>query len=370
MIARAALVLLAATCAGLAWVAAAGPEVELSPEFAASIGWRQDWTDERALDEAVREAATPADLAARVSEAVARGDAVDATLWVAVADGAAMRLPEAARRDAAALAAEQESVWAQIESFAGGYVTGEAEDLPGFFGALASDLTVVGDLRDLGREGGAMIAGREYSEFILGLSVVGVAATTATVATGGGGAAVRFGVSLAKFAKRTGALTAGFAARLLRLTDEAVDLPAFKALLRRLDLNDVDGSLEAIRAYARGVRQAEIFRVLGRLDEIRANAGAAETLRLMKRIERVEDVDDLADLSKAAGKRTRGIVELTGKASLRALKYGAKLAALILDFLWALLSWIAALVAPLLWRAARFAAGGETRAERARLSGR
>lgn len=72
--------------------------------------------------------------------------------------------------------------------------------------AQSSDLTVYGDLRDILGEGGKMLA--RMSEFILGLSVVGLAATVGTVATGGGGVVVKAGISLVNFAKRAGHMTA------------------------------------------------------------------------------------------------------------------------------------------------------------------
>jgi hypothetical protein len=66
--------------------------------------------------------------------------------------------------------------------FGEGFVTGKGDSTAGIAGAVTSDLTVIGDLRDIALEGGKMIAGEEYSELILGLSVVGIGVTAATIA--------------------------------------------------------------------------------------------------------------------------------------------------------------------------------------------
>lgn len=357
MILRAALLLLALTAAAAAWVWAADPEVTIDPATAGFIGWQAGKTDAEIVREAVREAATPAALSARIEDAVTRADAADAAMYLAIADDAGFAVAPGLRARAQAVIEGDQSFWAQAGDFFDGFIRGSSDSLPGFFGAVASDFTVVGDVRDIGLEGGKMVAGEPYSEFILGLSVVGLAATTATVATGGGGAIVKAGVSFLKFAKRAGHLTAEFAARLTRLSSDAVDLPAFKQVLRRLDVTDFDGSMKAITDYAAKVQSAEIFRVIGSLEEMRAAAGTPEAIRLLKRIQTVENLDDLRDLSKVTGKRTRGIVELTAKSSLRAFKYTVKALRLALEYLWALLTWLAALILPVLWRIVKIAGG-------------
>ena len=52
--------------------------------------------------------------------------------------------------------------------FGEGFVTGQGDTNAGLAGAVSSDLTVVGDVRDIAAEGTKMLAGEEYSELILG----------------------------------------------------------------------------------------------------------------------------------------------------------------------------------------------------------
>lgn len=345
MLGRLAFFLLLGTLGVCAGALAFGWQIELDPATADRFGWREGMSDE----EIVR-----ADLAFHVNDrratealqdAVDRKDAEDAAVYLAIADDLGVPLAGALRAAAMGLEAREASAETQLADYASGFLTGEGDTIAGLAGAISGDLTVYGDLRDIVKEGGKMLAGEEYSELLLGLSVVGIAATTATVATGGGGVVARAGISFVKFAGRTGAMTASFAARLLKLTGEAVDMKAFRRMLAGINLTDPVSSWRAVETFAAGVKGARIVKVMGRLEEIRAAVGTAEALRLMKRMNRIEDVDDIHALVKVSGKRARGIMELTGKASLRAIKYVTNVLQIFLHYMLGFLLWIGALVA-------------------------
>ena len=350
MLGRLAFFLLLATLGLGAAALAFDWRVTLPPALADAIGWRAGMSDEEIVDADTRWYLTDARAARLVSDAVAREDAGDATLYLDIARK--LDIPLAGGLEAAALALEarEDSLETQFADYLAGFLTGEGETLAGLGGAITSDLTVYGDIRDIVVEGGKMIAGEEYSELILGLSAVGLAATVGTVATGGGGIVVKAGLSFVKYAKRTGHLTAAFAARLLHLADEAVDMPALKRALREINLADPVGSWAALTKYARTVKGARIFDLLGKMEDIRAAVGTTEALRILKRVETVEEIDDLHGLAKVAGKRTRGVMELTGKASLRAIKYTANVLQILVEYVWALVLWIAGLLAAIVLR--------------------
>lgn len=350
MLGRLAFFLLLATLGLGAAALAFDWRVTLPSALADAIGWRAGMSDEEIVDADTRWYLTDARAARLVSDAVAREDAGDATLYLDIARK--LDIPLAGGLEAAALALEarEDSLETQFADYLAGFLTGEGETLAGLGGAITSDLTVYGDIRDIVVEGGKMIAGEEYSELILGLSAVGLAATVGTVATGGGGIVVKAGLSFVKYAKRTGHLTAAFAARLLHLADEAVDMPALKRALREINLADPVGSWAALTKYARTVKGARIFDLLGKMEDIRAAVGTTEALRILKRVETVEEIDDLHGLAKVAGKRTRGVMELTGKASLRAIKYTANVLQILVEYVWALVLWIAGLLAAIVLR--------------------
>ncbi len=350
MIGRLAFFLLLGTLALVALALVYDWRITLPEELADATGWRAGMSDEQIVDADTRFYLNDQHANTLMKDAVAREDAGDAMVWLETARKLGIPLAGGLEAAAYAVQAREDSLETQFADFLEGFVTGRGDSVAGLGGAITGDLTVYGDVRDIAIEGGKMLAGEEYSELILGLSAVGIAATAGTVATGGGGMVVKAGLSVFKFAKRAGHMTAAFAARLTRLADDAVDMPAFKRFLREVNLTDPDASWTALSKYARGVRGARIFEVMGKMEDIRAAVGTTEALRILKRVNTLEELDDLHGLAKVAGKRTRGVMMLTGKASLRAIKYTANLVQIFIEYVWALIVWVATLLAAIAFR--------------------
>lgn len=362
MIGRLAFFLLLATLALGVCALAFDWRVTIPEDIADAIGWRKGLSDAEIVDADLAWYMNDDKIAGRVADAVARDDAADTMLYLDIARKAGIPLAGGLEAAAYAVQAREQSFDEQLSDYVSGFVTGQGDSLAGLGGAITSDLTVYGDLRDITLEGGRMLAGEDYSPFILGLSAVGIAATAGTVATGGGGVVVKAGVSFVKFARRAGHMSAGFAARLLRLSEDAIDLPGLKGVLKTLDLADPAGSWTRLSKYLGEVKDARIFKVLGKLEEIRAEVGTTEALRLLKRMDRIEDVDEIHTIAKAAGKRTRGVMELTGKSTFRAIKYTANVVQILFEYVWGLILWIGGLLAAIAlrvaisaWRLTRFA---------------
>lgn len=362
MIGRLAFFLLLATLALGVCALAFDWRVTIPEDIADAIGWRKGLSDAEIVDADLAWYMNDDKIAGRVADAVARDDAADTMLYLDIARKAGIPLAGGLEAAAYAVQAREQSFDEQLSDYVSGFVTGQGDSLAGLGGAITSDLTVYGDLRDITLEGGRMLAGEDYSPFILGLSAVGIAATAGTVATGGGGVVVKAGVSFVKFARRAGHMSAGFAARLLRLSEDAIDLSGLKGVLRTLDLADPAGSWTRLSKYLGEVKDARIFKVLGKLEEIRAEVGTTEALRLLKRMDKIEDVDEIHTIAKAAGKRTRGVMELTGKSTFRAIKYTANVVQILFEYVWGLILWIGGLLAAIAlrvaisaWRLTRFA---------------
>lgn len=282
------------------------------------------------------------DLSHRIDRALDEGLYDDAVMYADIADymGVAIEPGTGAR-----LAQEKtlgRTVARNTGSFLEGFVSGEGNDTASFMGALTSDLTVVGDVRDIGSEGTKLINGEEYSQLILGLSVVGLAATTATVATGGGALPARIGVSLLKISKKAGTLTVRFTREMARLLGEAVNFEKFRSMLKGINLADSSATRHAVIDYAGGVSTAKLAPVLADVAALQKSVGPAETVRLMKYVEKTDDLAHLSKMSGKLGKKTRGIAELTGKTSLRAFKTVANLILWALGWGWAFLAAIGA----------------------------
>ncbi len=123
----------------------------------------------------------------------------------------ALELAEAG--DCPAVLAEAQARWhaplATLERCATGVWTGVGEDAAGIACAVASDLLIFGDVRDLSRQGIAWGRGETTDPLLIGLSTAGIVLTFAPH--------VGVGNALLKTARRAGSLTRGLADRLLTL---------------------------------------------------------------------------------------------------------------------------------------------------------
>jgi hypothetical protein len=308
---------------------------------------------EKAVQADLAAASSPSLINQKIVAALERDDIDEADMYVEIARFMSYELPPETLTkldDAHALSA---TVVRNTWEFGEGFATGSADTNAGLAGAVASDLTVVGDVRDIAAEGTKYLRGEPYSELILGLSVVGIGVTAATIATGGGGVIVKAGVSLMKAARRTNRLTSEFATALTKLSNEAVNMPLLRQTLRSTDLTDLKRTQDVFTAYGRNVRASRIVPVLSRLGELNAAVGPAETVRLMRFVKTTENLDDVAGMTKRFGIKSRGIIELTGKAALRSFKTSFKLIEWVAEGLYGLITWLAALIAMVLMRGVR-----------------
>ncbi|MFZ3033441.1 MAG: hypothetical protein WA138_05465 [Parvibaculum sp.] len=283
-----------------------------------------------------------ADLSRRIDTALDQGSYDDAVMYADIAKYADMQI-ETGTADR--LKEEQgvtRSVARNTGNFFEGFITGEGSDTASFAGAITSDLTVVGDVRDIGTEGSKLVQGQDYSKFILGLSVVGLAATTATIATGGGALPARIGVSLLKVAKKADTLTVEFTRDLTRLLNEAVNFEKLGGTLKTIDLTDSAATRRAVTEYANGISMAKITPALGDIAALEKSVGPAETVRLLKYVDNGEDLARITRMSGKLGPKTRGIIDITGKTSLRAFKTVANLVLWAIGWGWWILATIGA----------------------------
>lgn len=308
----------------------------MDPSFGLSI--------EEAVQLDLRQTTSTEDLSTRINSALDEDDFDSALMYTEIAEFAGFSLtPEAAdaMHQATGITA---TVVRNTTDVISGFVTGDATSLAGLGGAVASDLTVVGDVRDISDQAPRMMAGEPYNELILGLSVVGVGITGATVATGGGGLPGRVAVSLLKVAAKTGSLTVDFSRTLTRMVGDAVNFPGLRETLRSVRLSDSAATREAVTAYARSINTAELAPVVARMNDLRVNAGASESVRLMRFVRSTDDLDDIANMSAALGRKTRGIAEITGKTSLRAFRTTLRIVEFIIKNIIAFLSWLGSMV--------------------------
>jgi hypothetical protein len=140
-------------------------------------------------------------LCGRYGEALALAD--EALAWTS---GPAR---EALLAEARTVRAEHESIWRRIRDAGLGALSGRADTLEGLLGAVAADMLIVGDVRDLLIEGGKLALDGESDELVLALSGAGLITTLAPE--------IDWVPSLMKAAKRAGTMRETLGTRLISL---------------------------------------------------------------------------------------------------------------------------------------------------------
>lgn len=209
--------------------------------------------------------------------------------------------------------------------------------------AVPFELSPLGDANALRRAAVAWMEGAEVDALDASLALVGLAATGAVLATGGGSATVKAGAGLLRTARRMGSVSPALAAH-LSVPVRWASVPPF---LRGA------APLEAVTDTAR-LRVAA--GIAADMERVRARTSAAEALRLARLVDTPEDAARLARVAEAMGPRTTRTLAVLGKgrafrATLRLSRAAAAAALLI----WLTIVQIAAALATWLggrlWRA-------------------
>lgn len=278
-----------------------------------------------------------------IAAALELGDVDLAQSFIALSDEQGVAIEPALRARAAAAAAHAASPLGVADRFAQGFVTGSPDDTAALAGTIASDLLVVGDMRDVARETARAARGEEVDALILGLAAVGLAVTAGTYASLGAGAPARAGLSFVKAAGRAGRMGAGMRAAVLAPLRGLVDPAALAAALAPGAVRQPAAVLRAVRGSIRMDKARDLLRLAGNIGRVQAKAGSRAAFDALRIAETPQDLARLATLAAARGGKTRAVLRLLGRGAI-ALTFGAWQAASWL--LWALLlvlGWCASL---------------------------
>lgn len=167
-------------------------------------------------------------------------------------------------------------------------------------------LTPIGDIAGITRAGVAYASGDEVDEIDLALSVVGLGATAAILASGGSSGVVKAGASLAKLAYKMGRLSPRLVEMALTAARTGVNwasLPAVRSL---------DDLTAAIRAEA----FLPLTNTLTDLQRLNTATDATTALHLLPMVDDAADARRLANAAEALGPKLVGRAEVLGKARL------------------------------------------------------
>lgn len=229
-----------------------------------------------------------------------------------------------------------------VNDFASGFLDGQGDSTASVAGAVTSDFTVVGDVRDLWEQYQQYAKGEPVNELIVSLAGVGVGLTAATLASAGAAGPVKSGVSTTKLAARTGHLTGSFQRFLLKQSMDVFDYKAFLLALRG-EKSVENISQAAVRAYNPQAVDA-LTHTAGHINRIRKASSTADTLHLLQYVENGDDLIRLEKLAVQYGPQTRGILKLLGRSAIGTVRVLRKSGRLLVEIAGVLLSAIATLV--------------------------
>ena len=217
-----------------------------------------------------------------------------------------------------------ESLKRSTSEFYTGALSGDGESGAGIAGVIAADLTGVGDVRDLIREGGKVSRGEQPDRLVLGLAGVGLVITGATIASFGAASPARAGVSTLKAAALTGRLSKPLAAQLTRIVGQSVDMANLgreASAAARLDLS-------AAREGARSaVRTQPLLRIRGMAEDVTSIGRRAGVRAASQSLALAQDASELRKISRLTAVRggaTRAVLKVLGRSAF-AIGSGAAL---------------------------------------------
>lgn len=270
--------------------------------FARPFAERRATEARAAFERAMARDVTPDWLDARLAGALAEGDLERVGLLLDIGADHGLGLPERHRAAIAALN-EAHSGWvAELKGCGACAVDITACAALGQIAscALPFELSPAGDVNALRRAGVAWVAGEDVDEIEAGLATLGLGATAAVIASAGSSITVKFGATVLRMARRTGALRPG--------------------LMRAIRVSAGDGG--------------KLTAILGDLGRVRSATSSAETLVLLRHADNALDLARLSRTAEAAGSDTRKVFEVLGKArTFRLLDRVTGLAILTVGFL-------------------------------------
>ncbi|WFU44027.1 hypothetical protein QA640_17205 [Bradyrhizobium sp. CB82] len=251
-----------------------------------------------------------------IEAALAAHDADLANSFVELARDRNIALPDDLLSRVSDAVREENSTSHFAKRFAVGLVTGNADDVASLSGTVAGDLFVIGDVRDVVREGKHLAMGEETDRLVLGLAAAGLAVTAATYVSVGGAAPARAGLSLVKDARKVGRLGEGLAEWAGRSAREVVDTPALQHAVATGSVLRPGETMSAIRAAFRVEKAGALVRLGKDVVRVTEKAGTRGALDSLRVAEGPKDVARAARLAEAKGGKTRAIMKLLGRGAL------------------------------------------------------
>lgn len=178
-----------------------------------------------------------------------------------------------------------------------GLVTGSSDEVSGQIAGLTTSLLVIGDVRDLVKEGLNWLQDEPTDEVIIALATLGMVASATQLVSLGSTSPLKAGVTLTKLAQLRGVLPRWLRAHLIRVTQQALTTRSL----------------------------APVLPIMQRMQIIMDQAGWRQALTLLPHTRDPGSLNRLATLARHFGSATAPLVSLGGDAALASAPHIAKL---------------------------------------------
>ncbi len=215
------------------------------------------------------------------------------------------------------------------KDFSYGFFTGNTSNTASLGGSITSDMTVIGDIRDIYKQTTNILEHKQYNKFTLGLSVIGVTLTATTIFSDGGTAPLKIETSILKSAEKSGKITKSFSKIISKQLDKTINLK----ILKKIDYTDFKTLKASLNSAINQEELIKLEKLLSKLSNIKKQTSTIDTLKLLKYIDNEKDLTKIVKLSKKYKQNTIGVFKVLGKSALKSGKYVVKYTKKLITFI-------------------------------------
>ena len=199
------------------------------------------------------------------------------------------------------------------KEFSSGFWTGKGESAIGISGSILSDMTVVGDVRDLSTEGIKFANDKKYDKVVLSVAAVGVGLSVSQLLSTGASTPLKVGASVIKIAKKTGKLSKAFLGVISSKLAKAVDMK----ILKKIDFSSLNAIKKNKTLFLKSLKLKGISKLFGNINKIKKNTSVFDTVSILKYVDNEKELTKVVKLSSKYKKNTKGVLKVLGKTALR-----------------------------------------------------
>jgi len=189
---------------------------------------------------------------------------------------------------------------------------------------MLSDMTVVGDLRDLSTEGIKLVNDENYDKVVLSIATIGVGLSASQLLSGGTSTPLKVGASVIKVAKKTGKISKSFLEVISSKLAKAVDIK----MLKTIDFSSIASIKKAKSTIGKSLKLDGVSKLFGNINKVKKNTSVFDTVSILKYVDNEKELAKAVTITKKYKKNSKAVFKILGKTvfkgATRVVKYTSK----------------------------------------------